>query len=407
MFPTVLASACSNTDTPALPSAGNTVSTGVGGASAAGTPSTVTPSQTAGKSGSTVTGAGGQTSIAVPVAGSAAAGSASVAAGSGSAASGSGAAGVTAQAGTAAAGTTSTPSGAFDYEAQEVTLDADLVVPAGKTVRVGPGTTFKASATEVKIQVLGELVVEGTADKPASFLATKTAIRSWHGLVIESGGKLTMKNAKIGGASYGLWAMPGSQFSVDSSVIDTSFKAAIIQSDGSFTHTRFIASVPETVSLASEVSVDDPNGALTIMDASPTVTDCQFDGASTVTDLVRIGGKASPIFDYVYLHDAHCAFHTYGGTNTSARISHARIENFSYGFMAYTTKPIVENSVFKGNSADFGICLGATADNAPALKNNFYSTGEVSLDPSCFNIGIADAAPAATASAEAGTKLPF
>ena len=252
-------------------------------------------------------------------------------------------------------------------------------MPAGTTMRVGPGASFKAS-TDVKIQVLGELIVQGSAEGPVTFDGAGVP-RSWHGIVVESGGKLTLENAHISGASYGLYIMPGAEFSVDSSVIDTSFKAAVVQSNGSFTRTRFIASVPETVSLASEVTVDDPNGALTIMDASPTITDCQFDGASSLTDLVRIGGMASPVFDHVYLHDAHCAFHTFGGTNTSATIRHTRMKNFAYAFMAYTTKPIVEDSVFITNSSDFGICLGATEDNAPVLRNNYYTGGEVLLDP--------------------------
>jgi|GEM_PF-4781495 len=289
--------------------------------------------------------------------------------------------------------------------AAETTLTADLIVPAGTTMRVPAGASFKASP-EVKVQVLGELVVQGSAERPVVF-AGGGAPRSWHGIVVEQGGKLTLEHAHISGATYGLFVMPGADFSVDSSVIDTSFKAAVIQSNGSFTRTRFVASVPETVSLASEVTIDDPNGALTIMDASPTITDCQFDGASSLTDLVRIGGMASPVFDYVYLHDAHCAFHTFGGTNTSAIIRHTRMQNFAYAFMAYTTKPIVEDSVFITNSSDFGICLGATEDNAPVLRNNFYSGGEVLLDPSCFNIGILDPSPASADDPSVGTKSTF
>jgi hypothetical protein len=298
------------------------------------------------------------------------------------------------------------PAAGFDYPAGEVAVSTDLVIPAGKTARVGPGTKFKVNGADVKVQVFGELVVRGTQESPAAF-GGGGAPKSWHGIVIEKGGKLTLEHAQISGANYGIFAMPGSDFTVDSTVIDTSFKAAVIQSNGSFTRTRFVATVPNSVSLASEVSVDDPNGALTIIDASPTITDCRFDGASSLTDLVRIGGMSSPTFDHVYLHDAHCAFHTFGGTNTSARITNALIENFSYGFMAYTTKPIVENSVFMNNSADFGICLGATEDNAPGLKSNFYSSGEVSLDPSCFNIGIADASPASAVVAGAGTTTKF
>lgn len=400
LWTALVASGCSTNTEPS--SAQPTAATGSGAAGASAGP-VGTPNQTtAGSSGSAIgvqAGSSGSKPVVTtpaPVAGS----SAPVQAGSSApapSAAGSGS--------TETPPNTGTPAPGFDYPTGEVPVTADLVIPAGKTVRVGPGTTFKVSMG-VKVQVLGELVVQGSETSPAAFVGGGVP-RSWYGLVVESGGKLTLDHAQISGASYGLWTMPGSQFSVDHSVIDTSFKAAIVQSDGTFTRTRFKASVPETVSLASEVSVDDPNGCMTIMDASPTVTDCRFDGASATTDLVRIGGQASPTFDHVYLHDAHCAFHTYGGTNTSARISNALIENFSYGFMAYTTKPIVEHSVFKNNSADFGICLGATADNAPELTSNFYSSGEVSLDPTCFSIGIADASAMTEANPSAGTTSTF
>ena len=45
--------------------------------------------------------------------------------------------------------------------------------------------------------------------------------------MIESGGTLTLQHAQISGAKYGMFAMPGSTFSVDHALIDTSFKAAV------------------------------------------------------------------------------------------------------------------------------------------------------------------------------------
>lgn len=397
-------SGASNAPQPTAADAGGQATLPTTSTSAAPLPTSPAAAAAAGSSPTTAT--AGQSSTA---------GNAAVAttAGTGAAGSATGQAGQPSAPTAGAAGASSSPPPAtkpdpttgFDYPAGDVAMSADLVIPAGKTVKVGPGTKFKAS-TDVKLQVLGELIVQGTPESPATFDGNGTP-KSWHGIVVESGGKLTLENAHVSGATYGLFIMPGAQFSVDSSVIDTSFKAAVVQSNGTFKRTRFVATVPDSISLASEVSVDDPNGALTIMDASPTITDCRFDGASTVTDLVRIGGNASPTFDHVYLHDAHCAFHTYGGTNTSARVTNALIENFAYGFMAYTTKPIVENSVFKNNSADFGICLGATEDNAPALKDNFYSAGEVQLDGSCYGIGIVDATPATAASTSAGTITTF
>ncbi|MEY4513584.1 MAG: hypothetical protein RLZZ450_5706 [Pseudomonadota bacterium] len=287
----------------------------------------------------------------------------------------------------------------YDYVKQEVKLTADLVIPAGKTVRVGPEVNFTASG-DFKVQVLGELIVDGT-DGVSSFLGAGKP-RSWHGIVVEKGGKLTLNHAKIDGAAYGIFAMPGSEYKVDYTTISNSFKCAVVQSNGSFAHSKFVASAPPTISLADDVTVDDPNGALTIMDASPTVTDSNFDGASAFADMIRVGGKSSPTFDHIYVHAAHCGFHTSGGTNTSARITNSIFEGLSYGIMAYATKPIVENSVFKGNLTDIGICSGATEDNAAVLKSNNYSNGEVALDASCFKIKIVDPSPASAPNPTAG-----
>jgi hypothetical protein len=291
-----------------------------------------------------------------------------------------------------------------DYENETVTLDEDLVIAAGDTVHVCPGVTFQA-ATDVQITVLGELLVDGTAEAPVSFVGTAPEPRSWHGLVIESGGTLKLSHARIGAAIYGMYAMPGSTFDVDASEIGTSFKGAIVQSDGRFSNTKFLASAPPNIAITDAVSVDDPNGTVTIMDASPSFSNCRFDGISAYTDLVRVGGESSPTFDRVYLHAAHCGFHTFGGTNTSMRVSNAIFEKLAYGVMAYTTRPIIEDSVFIKNGSDVGICTGATEDNTPVLENNHYEKGEPSIDPSCFRIGTTDPSPAATANPNAGTSL--
>ncbi|MDB4976005.1 MAG: hypothetical protein JWN48_4346 [Myxococcaceae bacterium] len=148
--------------------------------------------------------------------------------------------------------------------------------------------------------------------------------------------------------------------------------------------------------------MDDPNGTLTILDASPSISKCSFDGSSGFTDMVRVGGQSSPTFDHVYLHSAHCGFHTFGGTNTSMRVTNAVFENLAYGIMAYTTKPIIEDSVFRNNSTDVGTCNGATSDNTPVLTHNNYVKGSPTVDASCFKIGTTDASPAAVANPSAG-----
>ena len=293
-----------------------------------------------------------------------------------------------------------TPAGYFDYENEMVALDTDLVIASGQTLRVGPGVTFTAKAN-VKVQVDGMLLVEGTAAAPVRFLGAGMP-RSWHGIVIGKGGYAGLTQVQIGGATYGIHALAGSDFKVSRAEIGTSFKAAVVQSNGSFDLTKFHASGDPTFSPVNEVSIDDVNCTLTILDASPTVTNSKFDGSGALVDMVRVGGNSSPVFDHLYISDAHCAFHTNGGVNTKPRISNTVMERLAYGVMAYTTKPVMENNVFRGNAYDVGFCFEATADNAAELRTNYYQSGTAGIDPSCFQIGVDEPKPATTANAAAG-----
>jgi hypothetical protein len=316
-------------------------------------------------------------------------------AGSGAATGGSGGASAT-------AGAPADPPapGAYDYENEAVALDADLIVAAGATLRVGPGTTFTARAG-VKVQVLGTLIAEGTAEAPAEFRGAGTP-RSWHGIVVESGGRLALTHVAIGGATYGIHALPGSDFTVDHADIGTSFKAAVVQTDGSFDHTRFHASGDPTFSPVNEVSIEDVNGTLTILDASPTVSNSRFDGSAALVDMIRVGGASSPVFDHLHIADAHCGIHANGGVDNTPVVTNTIFERLAYGLMVYATKPSISDSVFIDNGNDVGFCFDATEANAPTLANNFYSSGAALIDPTCFQIGTTDASPAAAAHPGAG-----
>jgi hypothetical protein len=278
----------------------------------------------------------------------------------------------------------------FDYTDQVVRLDSDLVIPSGKTVRVGPGVTFQAAAN-VKIQVEGTLDVEATASSPSRFMGDSSDggshPNSWHGIEIESGGTLLMTHVEVAGAQYGVHAMPGSAYTVDYAVFGTSFKPAVLEADGTFDHTTFHATTPPTIAITVDVTIDDPNGTMTIMNASPKVTNSFFDGSSAVTDMVRIGGASSPVFDHVHLAKAHCAFHNFGANNNSPRVTNSVIEHMAFGAMAFTSKPVFEHSNFLNNANDVGYCYGATADNAPSLDGNYYLSGDATVDASCFQIG--------------------
>jgi hypothetical protein len=282
----------------------------------------------------------------------------------------------------------------FNYENVEVRLDADLVVPAGHRGRIGPGAVLIADA-DIQIRVEGVLDVEGSAESPSRFTGSGTA-SSWYGILVAAGGRLTLKHAELKEARYGVHALAGSSYEMDYADISGGFKAAVLESDGTIDHSHFAGAPPTSIAVTLEVSIDDPNGTMTIMNASPTVKNSSFDGASAYTDMVRIGGQASPTFDHVQMQNAHCGFHTFGGVNTSPRITNSVFQNLSYGIMAFQTKPSFESCVFQNNTNDVGLCLGAAADNAPVLSGNYYASGSPAIDAGCFAIGTNDPNPAAS-----------
>jgi hypothetical protein len=274
-----------------------------------------------------------------------------------------------------------------DMMLASTTLSADLVIPSGQTACVGPGVVITAAA-DITVQVEGTLIVDGTAASPAQFVGGGQP-SSWHGIVVAAGGNLQLTYGTIRDADYSVHAMPGSDFNIDYGDFGTSFKTAVLESGGKIDNTYFRASVPPTISVAAEVTIDDPNGTMTILSASPAVSNSTFIGASPFTDLIRIGGDSSPVFDHVLVENAHCGFHDYGGTNNSPLVKNSIMEGLSYGVMAYTTKPMFENSVFQGNGTDVGLCTGATASNEPILMGDYFSTGKANIDSSCLQIGTA------------------
>jgi len=276
--------------------------------------------------------------------------------------------------------------GGFDYEAETVRLDADLVIPAGTTARVGPGVTFNA-APNVTIQVQGTLSVTASVASPSRFLGTAAGPNSWKGIVVAAGGDLQMQHAQVGGATLGIHTLKGSTYDIDYVTFDTSFKGAVLESDGKINHSRFLATVPPTISVAADVTIDDPNGTLTIIAASATVTNSEFIGASMFTDLVRVGGDSAPLFDHNAFKAAHCGFHIFGATTRFTTITNSVIEGMSYGVMAFTTKPNFKNNVFKGNANDAGFCFGATAATKPIFDGNYYASGGAVFDASCVQAG--------------------
>lgn len=169
-----------------------------------------------------------------------------------------------------------------------------------------------------------------------------------------------------------------------------------------FDHTRFHASGDSAAALSTDASIDDVNGALTIIDASPTVRNSTFDHSGALVNMVQVGGENShPTFDHVEITEGHCGIHVYGRPETPPVITNSIFDGLPYGVMAFATKVEIRDSVFRNNDTDIGFCYEASEQDAPSLDNNYYSSG-LRLDASCTMIGAADDSPAAEENPDAG-----
>jgi len=103
----------------------------------------------------------------------------------------------------------------------EVVLDHDVLVPAGRTLTIKPGTRVKVvAAVSTKtdpeylsplneIMVRGKLIVEGTAAAPVVFCSSHaTTTVSWAGIIIDSG-KAVIRSAVINDADTGVLVLRG------------------------------------------------------------------------------------------------------------------------------------------------------------------------------------------------------
>jgi hypothetical protein len=139
--------------------------------------------------------------------------------------------------------------------------------------------------------------------------------------------------------------------------------------------------------------------AMSIMDASPTVTDFKAAGGNGGQDSIIVNGtSASPQFDHVEVTSYHCAFHFNSGKGIS--ITNSNIHDNYYAVMVSSVAPFTfMNSNLTGNqTANIGDCSTGAAVTA---TGNYYG-GAAAFDSLCA--GQKNTSPSATAVVGAGYR---
>lgn len=273
--------------------------------------------------------------------------------------------------GAGGAATTGAGGAGGDTLCGNVTLSATQTVAAGQTLTICAGTTITA-ASDVSLTVNGTLQIQGTAASPVKLVGVTDSDGAWTGLVLNAGGQVTATYVEIHDAFTAIAARPGSMYTFDHLVIDTSSMILVLASNGTIAHAT-LHGLGDSQSYSP----------VQINNASPQITNTSVtQGLYGGVDLVVINGSASaPLFDHVEVADSHCAFHV--NESTGATISNSFIHHNAYGMMTGLTQSgHFNHNNWEDNSVHIGTCAGGISDE---VAGNYFA-GDPFGDGSCDSL---------------------
>ena len=257
-------------------------------------------------------------------------------------------------------------------------LAQSVTIGSGAIVTVAPGATIQV-ASGATITVEGTLTASSTT-KAASLTGT-----GWTGIVVASGGTLSLTGVDISGASVPLDVQKGATSAeYDSGTINgatTPFKVEVGGTLGSksATVTGTLGSASIGGSFTASKLTYNSNGNEGIITTDPTaqlsIEDSTLTGTGPTGDmLVAQGGAAKFHIAYTTISNVHCGFHF--DTLSEFDVSYVNDQSNAFGFMLYGSggagpftvsySNIVQNSAY---------AYDTQGTNAPITFDHDYVTG--------------------------------
>jgi hypothetical protein len=259
-------------------------------------------------------------------------------------------------------------------------LTQSVTVGAGVTVTIAPGATINVSSG-VTITVAG-ILTASSATKAASLTGT-----GWTGIVVASGGTLSLTGVDISGASAALDIQKGATSAeYDSGTINaatTPFKVEVGGALGtkSATVTGTLGSTSIGGSFTASKLTYNSNGNEGIVTTDPTaqlsIEDSTLQGTGPSGDmLVSQGGAAKFHIAYSTISNVHCGFHF--DAISEFDISYINDQSNAFGFMLYGSSGAGPFTVSYSNiTLNSAYAYDTQGANSPITFDHDYVTGTV------------------------------
>jgi hypothetical protein len=257
-------------------------------------------------------------------------------------------------------------------------IAASVTIKAGATVTISPGATVTAAAGV-------SITVKGTLSVSAAAMHAKLTGTNWKGIVIASGGTLTVDGLDIENAENGMWTQTGN---LDATMLDSSItsaaapfkmeagskltftKSSVLKSTGSSQIAgTFVASYMAYDKGSSEgLELNDAVGSMTISDSTLTGVGGGDYVVSRAGALVKV--------EYTTITGSHCGLHF--DAVDKFIIDHVSDDQNSYGAMLYGSGA-GPNQVLSSNLRNTDKDLDFSGTNGATTIDKSFTGGKNTL----------------------------
>lgn len=278
--------------------------------------------------------------------------------------------------------------GASETWADGKRISVDTTIASGTTVTIAPGATITI-APNATITIAGSLTANSATATHAKLTGS-----AWGGVVVASGGTLSLSGVDILGALGALTVKSGAAKSeYDNGTIDSAMMPFSIEGGAALTTkgakvTRALGGSSVAGAFTASHLDYDSNGNTGIMTIDPaaalSIEDSTLHGSGPGADFLVSGGAATFHVAYTDITNVHCGFHF--DTITAFDISYTNVHDNQWGFMLYGSDSAGTRSVSYSNiDNNAAYAYEAQGTNGPITFNHCHVMGQASAGVTVTN----------------------